>query len=96
VLAADGDTYGDGHGGTHARIVTDGGGRYFEIKRDTIGGLVQSFLTVPGSSLGSEPLSVQVSRAFGCCHGWNAAAVMGGKIYVSGEQCMKREVSKSV
>ena len=35
-----------------------GGEMYFEIHRRTIGVLVESFLTVPGASLGSESLSV--------------------------------------
>ena len=43
-----------------------GGEMYFEIQSRTIGGLVESFLTVPGSSLGSESLSVfRVSQALG-------------------------------
>ena len=79
-----------------ARIVTDGGGKVLRNQKRYYWRARSELSNGPGSSLGSEPLSVQVSRAFGCCHGWNAAAVMGGKIYVSGEQCMKREVSKSV
>ena len=35
-----------------------GGKKYFEMERRTVAGLVESFLTVPGSSLGSESLSV--------------------------------------
>ena len=35
-----------------------GGKMYFEIGRRTIRALDESFLTVPGSSLGSEALSV--------------------------------------
>ena len=35
-----------------------GGKKYFKILKRTIGALYESFLTVPGSSLGSEAFSV--------------------------------------